>query len=204
MLVVGIAGGSGAGKTTVVNKITAQLPKDMVTLVPQDSYYWDSSHLPMEERKKINFDHPNAIEWELLIRHIKELKEGKSVEQPIYAYITSSRAQETLTVKPSNVIIVEGIMVLTQPELRDLMDVKVYVDADADDRLARILRRDTVERGRSVNDVLEHYYDTVKPMHLQFIEPTKRYADIIVPNIGDNDAAVNLLAKFIHQHIDNN
>ena len=189
MLVVGIAGGSGAGKTTVVNKITAQLPKDMVTLVPQDSYYWlvpqdsyywDSSHLPMEERKKINFDHPNAIEWDLLIRHIKELKEGKSVEQPIYAYITSSRSKETLTVMPSNVIIVEGIMVLTQPELRDLMDVKVYVDADADDRLARILRRDTVERGRSVNDVLEHYYDTVKPMHLQFIEPTKRYADIIV------------------------
>lgn len=201
MLVVGIAGGSGAGKTTVVNKITNQLPKEMVTLVPQDSYYWDSSHLPMEERKKINFDHPDAIEWELLIKHIKDLKQGRQIDQPIYAYITSSRSKETLLVKPSNVIIVEGIMVLTQPELRDLMDLKVYVDADADDRLARILRRDTVERGRSVNDVLEHYYETVKQMHLQFIEPTKRYADVIIPNNGKNDVAVNLLAKFIKQHL---
>ena len=153
---------------------------------------------PISVSMTFHFAMPNS--WS---RKKKELKEGKSVEQPIYAYITSSRSKETLTVMPSNVIIVEGIMVLTQPELRDLMDVKVYVDADADDRLARILRRDTVERGRSVNDVLEHYYDTVKPMHLQFIEPTKRYADIIVPNIGDNDAAVNLLAKFIHQHINN-
>ena len=201
MLVVGIAGGAGTGKTTIVNKIAEKIPEGMLTLVPQDSYYWDSSHLPMEERKKINFDHPDSIEWDLLIRHVKDLKSGKSVEQPIYTYVTSSRSKETVLVKPSNVIIIEGIMVLTQPELRDLMDVKVFVDADSDDRLARNIRRDTVERGRTVNDVLEHYYATVKPMHLQFIEPTKRFADIIVPNMGDNSVAVDSLAKFIMQHI---
>ncbi|MCF0207297.1 MAG: uridine kinase [Bacteroidales bacterium] len=201
MLVVGIAGGAGSGKTTIVNKIAEKIPEGMLTLVPQDSYYWDSSHLPMEERKKINFDHPDSIEWDLLIRHVKDLKSGKSVEQPIYTYVTSSRSKETVLVKPSNVIIIEGIMVLTQPELRDLMDVKVFVDADSDDRLARNIRRDTVERGRTVNDVLEHYYATVKPMHLQFIEPTKRFADIIVPNMGDNSVAVDSLAKFIMQHI---
>ena len=155
----------------------------------------------MEERKKINFDHPDSIEWDLLIRHVKDLKSGKSVEQPIYTYVTSSRSKETVVVKPSNVIIIEGIMVLTQPELRDLMDVKVFVEADSDDRLARNIRRDTVERGRTVNDVLEHYYATLKPMHWQFIEPTKRFADSIVPNMGDNSVAVDSLAKFIMQHI---
>ena len=186
MLIIGIAGGTGSGKTTVVRKILEQLPESEVSILPQDSYYRDSSHLPLEERLEINFDHPDSIEFELLVKHLKELKKGRDIEQPVYSYLTCTRSAETVSVKPCQVVIVEGILVLTNAELRKLMDIKVFVDADADDRLIRVINRDIIKRGRSVNKVMERYELTVKPMHLQFIEPTKRFADIIVPQGGNN------------------
>ena len=199
MLVVGIAGGTGSGKTTVVNRIVNLLPKGEVVVIPQDSYYYDNSHLPLEERQEINFDHPESIEFDLLVEHVKKLKEGGAIEQPIYSYLTCTRAKETIPIEPRHVIIIEGILVLTNPELRDLMDVKVFVDADPDDRLSRVILRDIVERGRSVNKVLERYDKTVKPMYLQFIEPSKRYADIIVPQGGNNLVAINILTTLLEK-----
>jgi len=189
MLVVGIAGGTGSGKTTVVNRIVNLLPPGEVVVIPQDSYYWDNSQLPLEERQEINFDHPS----------VKKLKEGNPIEQPIYSYLTCTRAKETIPIIPRHVIIIEGILVLANPDLRDLMDVKVFVDADPDDRLSRVILRDIVERGRSLNKVLERYEKTVKPMYHQFIEPTKRYADIIVPQGGNNSVAINILASLIEK-----
>jgi len=197
MLIIGIAGGTGSGKTTVVKKIKERLPKNQVVILPQDSYYKDSSDKPLEERLEMNFDHPDSIEWELLVEHLKELKSGKSIDQPIYSYLTCTRASETIPIKPCKVVIVEGILVLTNPELRELLDLKVFVDADADDRLIRVINRDIVERGRSVNKVMERYEHTVKPMHEQFIEPTKRFANIIVPQGGNNHIAIDILTKFI-------
>lgn len=199
MLVIGIAGGTGSGKTTVVKRIVELLPPGEVVVIPQDSYYRDNSHLPLEERQEINFDHPASIEFELLVEHVQALKEGQAIEQPIYSYLTCARAKESIRINPRHVVIVEGILILTHPELRDLMDVKVFVDADADDRLSRVIARDIVERGRSVNKVLERYEKTVKPMHLQFIEPTKRYADIIVPQGGNNSVAINILTSIIEK-----
>ncbi|HFB62325.1 MAG TPA: uridine kinase, partial [Bacteroidetes bacterium] len=173
MLIIGIAGGSGSGKTTVVNKIVASLPKDSVAVISQDSYYYDNGDLSQEEKLKINFDHPNSIEWPLLIRHIQELQQGKDVEMPIYSYVTCARAKETQIVKPKDVIIVEGILILTNAKLRKLLDVKLFVSTDSDERLMRIIRRDIQERGRNYDDALTHYSPFVKPMHQQFIEPTK-------------------------------
>jgi len=201
MLVVGIAGGTGSGKTTVVREVVQRLPKDEVAIVPQDSYYKDSSHIPMEERHDINFDHPSAIEFNLLIDHISKLKQGIPVQQPIYSYLTSTRSEETITVEPKNVIIVEGIMILQNLKLRNLMDIKVFVDADNDDRLMRVVQRDIEERGRSVSTVLKRYEETVKPMHLQFIEPTKRYADIIIPQGGENKVAIDILTSIIEKNL---
>ncbi len=201
MLVVGIAGGTGSGKTTVVRKIIEKLPKDSVAILSQDSYYKDQSHLPLEERQKINFDHPNAIEFDLLIDHIKRLKRGLSIEEPIYSYITCTRSEETIHVDPKDVVIVEGILVLTIPELRKLFDIKVFVDADADDRLIRVIRRDIKERGRDVETVLKRYLETVKPMHEQFIEPSKRYADLIVPEGGNNTVAIDILVSIIEKYL---
>lgn len=197
MLIIGIAGGTGSGKTTVVKKIRERLPQNEVVILPQDSYYKDSSDKPLEERLEMNFDHPDSIEWELLVKHLKELKEGHNIEQPIYSYLTCTRAQETIPISPCKVVIVEGILVLTNPELRELLNLKVFVDADADDRLIRVINRDIVERGRSVNKVMERYEQTVKPMHEQFIEPTKRFANIIVPQGGNNHIAIDILTKFI-------
>ncbi len=197
MLIIGIAGGTGSGKTTVVRKILERLPAGEVAILPQDSYYKDSGHLPLEERLEINFDHPDSIEFELLTKHLKELRKGKNICQPIYSYLTCTRATETIEVKPCHVIIVEGILVLTNPELRKLMDLKVFVDADADDRLIRVIKRDIIERGRSVDKVMERYEKTLKPMHLQFIEPTKRFADIIIPQGGNNHIAIDILTKYI-------
>lgn len=201
MLIIGIAGGTGSGKTTVVKRIIELLPPGEVVVIPQDSYYWDSSHLPLEQRQEINFDHPSSIEFELLVDHITKLKEGNQINQPIYSYLTCTRAKETVIIAPKDVIIIEGILVFTNPDLRNLMDIKVYVDADADDRLSRVITRDIIERGRSVNKVLERYEKTVKPMHLQFIEPTKRYADIIVPQGGNNSVAINILTSIIEKNI---
>ena len=201
MLIIGIAGGTGSGKTTVVRKILEQLPESEVSILPQDSYYRDSSHLPLEERLEINFDHPDSIEFELLVKHLKELKKGRDIEQPVYSYLTCTRSAETVSVKPCQVVIVEGILVLTNAELRKLMDIKVFVDADADDRLIRVINRDIIERGRSVNKVMERYELTVKPMHLQFIEPTKRFADIIVPQGGNNHIAIDILTHYIDKNL---
>lgn len=197
MLIIGIAGGTGSGKTTVVRKLLEQLPEDNIAILPQDSYYRDSGHLPLEERLEMNFDHPDSIEFELLVKHIKELRKGKSIEQPIYSYLTCTRSSETIRVNPCQVVIIEGILILTNPELRKLMDLKIFVDADADDRLIRVINRDIIERGRSVNKVMERYESTVKPMHVQFIEPTKRFADIIVPQGGNNHIAIDILKKYI-------
>ena len=202
MLIIGIAGGTGSGKTTVVRKILERLPQGEVVILPQDSYYRDSSHLPLEKRLEINFDHPDSIEFELLVKHLKELKKGKTIEQPIYSYLTCTRAVETISIKPCHVIIVEGILVLSNPELRKIMDLKVFVDADADDRLIRVINRDIIERGRSVNKVMERYECTVKPMHLQFIEPSKRFADLIIPQGGNNHIAIDILTKYIENNLE--
>jgi len=201
MLIIGIAGGSGSGKSTVVKQVIKHLPKEAVTVIPQDAYYKDNGHKSAEERAKINFDHPTSIEWGLLIKQLETLKSGSSIEMPIYSYVTCARSKETVTVNPAQVIIVEGILILTNPRLRKKMDIKVYVDADGDDRLMRIIRRDLEERGRSFQQVLEHYDSFVKPMHLQFIEPTKRYADIIVPQGGQNKVAIDILSSRIKTHI---
>ncbi len=201
MFIIGIAGGTGSGKTTVVKKLSERLPKGEVTVIPLDSYYKDSSGIPMEERQQINFDHPDAFEWKLLIRQLQELKEGHAVEQPIYDYVTSSRMKDTVHVEPSEIIIIEGIMVLHHPKLREQMDLKVFVDADADDRLIRVISRDIVERGRTTEAVIARYQKVLKPMHEQFIEPCKRFADVIIPQGGHNNAAINMMAKFIKQQI---
>jgi len=201
MLIIGIAGGTGSGKSTVVRKILERLPQGEVVILPQDSYYRDSGHLPLEERLEINFDHPDSIEFELLVKHLKELKKGKTIEQPIYSYLTCTRAIETIPIQPCHVIIIEGILVLTNSDLRKMMDLKVFVDADADDRLIRVINRDIVERGRSVNKVMERYESTVKPMHLQFIEPSKRFADLIIPQGGNNHIAIDILTKYIENNL---
>lgn len=201
MFIIGIAGGTGSGKTTVVKKLTERLPKGEVVVIPLDSYYNDSSDVPEEERQKINFDHPDAFEWKLLRRHLQELKEGKSVEQPIYDYITSTRQAQTIHIEPKEVIIVEGILTLWDKPLRDQMDLKIFVDADADDRLIRVIQRDIVERGRTTEKVIERYQRVLKPMHEQFIEPCKRFADVIIPQGGHNNAAINMMSKFIKQQL---
>lgn len=201
MLIIGIAGGTGSGKTTVVKKLMERLPEGEVVVLPQDSYYRDSSHLPLEERLEINFDHPDSIEFELLVKHLNDLKKGITVQQPIYSYLSCTRSAETIPIHPYRVIIIEGILVLTNPELRELMNLKVFVDADADDRLIRVINRDIIERGRSVNKVMERYECTVKPMHLQFIEPSKRFADLIIPQGGNNHIAIDILTKYIENKL---
>lgn len=201
MLIIGIAGGTGSGKTTVVKKIIEELPEGEVAVLSQDSYYKDNSSMPLEERQKINFDHPNSLEFDLLIKHLKELKENKVIQQPIYSYLTCTRAEETIPVQPKHVVIVEGILVLCNKLLREIFDIKVFVHADADDRLARVISRDIIERGRSVDVVLQRYKETVKPMHLQFIEPSKAYADIIVPQGGKNKVAIDILSKYIERKL---
>ncbi len=201
MLIIGIAGGSGSGKTTVVKALTDQL-KERVVVIPQDSYYKDSSHLPMEERQKVNFDHPDSIDFDLLIQHLKDLKAGKSIEQPVYSYITCSRSKtETITVNPAEVIIVEGILIFCCAELRAQMDIKIFVDADDDDRLMRVMARDIIERGKTVETVIQRYSSTVKPMFLQFIEPSKRYADVIIPQGGHNKVAIDVIAATIEKSL---
>jgi uridine kinase len=199
MLIIGIAGGSGSGKTTVVRSLTEQL-KGKVVVIPQDSYYKDSSHLSPEERQQLNFDNPDSIDFELLNQHLKELKAGKSIQQPVYSYITCSRSKtETVTVDPADVIIIEGILIFTYPELRKEMDIKIFVDADDDDRLMRVMARDIIERGKTVDTVIERYSKTVKPMYLQFIEPSKRYADVIVPQGGHNKVAIDMISATIEK-----
>ena len=200
MLIIGIAGGSGSGKTTVVREIARRMsPHEHVTVIPQDSYYKDQGHLSMEERQALNFDHPDSIDWELLVEHLRELKAGHAIDQPTYSYITCTRQEETVHVEPSDIIIVEGILIFTCKELMDELDIKVFVDADDDDRLMRVITRDIVERGKNVEWVIDRYTKTVKPMYLQFIAPSKRYADIIVPQGGHNKVAINVLLSGIRK-----
>ena len=202
MLVIGIAGGSGSGKTTVVKAITEQLHDKRVVVIPQDSYYKDSSDLSDEEKRNTNFDHPDAIDWELLCKQLAELKKGKAIEQPVYSYISCSRSKtETVKVEPADVIIIEGILIFTCKRLREQMDIKIFVDADDDDRLMRVMARDISERGKDVHWVIERYSRTVKPMYLQFIEPSKRYADIIIPQGGHNKVAIDVITATIEKSL---
>ncbi len=202
MLVIGIAGGSGSGKTTVVKAITEKLKNEKVVVIPQDSYYKDSSDLTDEEKRAYNFDHPNAIDWDLLCKQLAELKKGKSIRQPVYSYISCSRSKtETVLVEPGDVIIIEGILIFTCEELRKQLDVKIFVDADDDDRLMRVMARDITERGKDVRWVIERYSRTVKPMYLQFIEPSKRYADIVIPQGGHNKVAVDIITNTIEKSL---
>ena len=203
MLIIGIAGGSGSGKTTVVKAITEQL-KENVVVIPQDAYYKDLSHCTAQEKRDHNFDHPDSIDFDLLCQQLKELKEGKTIEQPVYYYITCGRStEETVTVKPADVIIVEGILIFTCKALLEQMDIKLFVDADDDDRLMRVMSRDIVERGKTVDWVIERYTRTVKPMYLQFIEPSKRYADIIIPQGGHNKVAIEVISATIEKSLAN-
>ncbi len=199
MLIIGIAGGTGSGKTTVVRKIQEQFPRGEVAVLTHDSYYFDSGNLSLEERRKKNFDHPDSIEFELMIDHVKKLKRGEPIEEPIYSFITCTRAKEVKLVEPKEVLIIEGILCLTNKALRDLMDIKVFVDCDSDLRLSRVIQRDIHERGRNVEQVLKRYEETVRPSHIQFIEPTKRFADIIIPQGGQNQIAINILTNHINQ-----
>ncbi|MFV0230241.1 uridine kinase [Empedobacter falsenii] len=202
MLVIGIAGGTGSGKTTVVNNILRDLNTESVIVISQDNYYKDHPELSFDERSKINFDHPRSIDFELLKEHVALLKNGVSIEQPVYSFITHSRKEETILTHPQSVIIVEGILVLTDPELRDLFDVKIFVHADSDERLIRRVRRDIQERGRDLDEVLTRYQKTLKPMHQQFIEPSKNYADIIIPNMKKkNSVAVKVLSTVIKEKL---
>lgn len=201
MIIIGIAGGTGSGKSTVVKKIVESLNKDEVVVLPQDSYYKDSSHVPVYERQNINFDHPNAFEWSLLAEHIEKLKNGQSIEQPIYSYLTCTRQEETIHIEPREVVIIEGILALCDEQLRSMMDLKVFVDADADERLIRVIGRDIAERGRTAEDVMKRYVNVLKPMHQQFIEPCKRYADLIVPEGGNNQVAIDILTMYIKKHL---
>lgn len=197
MVIIGIAGGTGSGKTTVVRRIIESFPEGEVAVIPQDCYYKDNHHIPLEERLKMNYDEPDSIEWTLLCEHLRELREGRTVEMPTYDFLTCARLPETKTVRPKEVVVVEGILVLTDPELRDMMDVKVFVDADADERLIRVISRDCIERGRTPQMVIDRYQETLKPMHELHIEPTKKFADLILPQGGNNLVAINLLKDYI-------
>lgn len=200
MYIIGIAGGTGSGKTTVVRKIMEALPPREVALIPQDSYYNDTTHLTMEERRRINFDHPDAFDWPLLIRQVEQLRQGITIEQPTYSYLVSNRQAETIHVEPCQFIIIEGIMALWNKKLRDMMDLKIYVDASPDERLIRVIQRDTMERGRTAQMVVDRYLKVLKPMHDEFIEPTKRHADLIMPGGGNNIKAITLIRNYIlHQ-----
>ena len=197
MTIIGIAGGTGSGKTTVVKKIAQSLPPHCVAVVPIDSYYNDTTGMTSEERKAINFDHPDAFDWRLLTEQVRKLKAGEAIEQPTYSYIESNRQKETVHVEPKPVIIIEGIMALHNKKLRDIMDLKIYVDTDDDVRLIRNIRRDVVERGRTVEMVLDRYEKVLKPMHEQFIEPTKQFADLIIPLGGENKTGIHILKTYI-------
>ncbi|MGZ0014719.1 uridine kinase [Yeosuana sp. AK3] len=197
MLIIGIAGGTGCGKTTVVNKIINELPEGEVGVISQDSYYKDTSHLSYEERIKINFDHPRSIDFDLLAEHLKALKSNLPIHQPVYSFVKHNRTGDTILTHPRKVMIVEGILIFTNPELREMFDIKLFVHADTDERLIRRLKRDITERGRDIDEVLSRYQNTLKPMHDQFIEPMKEYADMIIPNNKHNNVAIDIVRSII-------
>ncbi|CAA9198470.1 uridine kinase [Flavobacterium collinsii] len=201
MLIIGLAGGTGSGKTTVVHQIMNELPDTEVGVISQDSYYKETTNLSFDERALINFDHPRAIDFELLVKHLKALKAGETIDQPVYSFIQHNRTDDTVSTHPRKVMIVEGILILTNPELRDLFDIKIFVHADSDERLIRRLKRDISERGRDIDEVLTRYQNTLKPMHEQFIEPSKAFADIIIPNDKYNTVAIDVVRAVINQRI---
>ena len=201
MLIIGIAGGTGSGKTTVVNQIAKDLSLDEICIISQDSYYKSTDSLSFDERSKINFDHPRAIDFDLLIEHLKELRKGNIVEQPVYSFVTHNRTKDTVKTHPRKVVIVEGILIFNNEKLRDLFDIKVFVHADSDERLIRRIRRDIKERGRDIDEVLNRYQNTLKPMHEQFIEPTKTFADIIIPNDRFNEVAIEIVRTVINERL---
>jgi len=201
MFIIGIAGGTGSGKTTVVNKIIKALGSDDIGVIPQDNYYVALDHLPLEERAKYNFDHPRAIDFDLLYDHLTRLGKGEAVEQPVYSFVQYTRTGDTILTHPKKVMIVEGILIFTDKRLRDMFDLKIFVHADADERLIRRIRRDIAERGRTLEEVLNRYQTTLKPMYEQFIEPTKSYADIIIPNDRRNETAIEVLKSVIKNNL---
>ena len=201
MLIIGITGGTGCGKTTVVNPIVNELSAEDVTVISQDSYYKDLSHLTFEQRTQINFDHPNSIDFDLLKEHLLALKAGKTIDTPTYSFVEHNRTKETVLVKPTNVVIVEGILIFSHPDIRDLFNIKIFVHADSDERLIRRIKRDITERGRDVEEVLNRYQNTLKPMHMQFIEPMKEFADIIIPNNRYNTVAIDIIKTIVHNRV---
>ena len=201
MLLIGITGGTGCGKTTVVNQIIKELPQGAVSVISQDSYYKDLSHLSFEERTKVNFDHPKSLDFELLKEHLSQLKAGKTIMQPTYSFVEHNRTPQVVPIAPCSVLIVQGILILSHPDLRDLFDIKIFVHADSDERLIRRIKRDTTERGRDIQEVLNRYQTTLKPMHQEFIEPTKEYADIIIPNNRHNKVAIDIVKTIVHNRI---
>ncbi|WP_340063926.1 uridine kinase [Ascidiimonas aurantiaca] len=201
MLIIGIAGGTGCGKTTVVNQIINELPENEVGVISQDSYYRETSHLSYQERTRINFDHPRAIDFDLLEEHLKLLKAGKPIHQPVYSFVKHNRSKDTIHTHPRKVMIVEGILILSNAQIRDMFDIKIFVHADSDERLIRRIKRDISERGRDIEEVLTRYQTTLKPMHEQFIEPMKEYADIIIPNNKHNTVAIDIVRTIINQRI---
>ncbi|WP_159024103.1 uridine kinase [Formosa sp. L2A11] len=201
MLIIGLTGGTGCGKTTVVNQILNELPEAEVGIISQDSYYNDTSHLSYDERKLINFDHPKSIDFDLLVSHLKQLKSGQPIEQPVYSFVKHNRTGDTILTHPRKVMIVEGILIFTHPDIRELFDIKIFVHADSDERLIRRLKRDIAERGRDLDEVLNRYQTTLKPMHQQFIEPMKEYADIIIPNNKFNTVAIDIVRTIINEKL---
>ena len=196
-LIIGVAGGTGSGKTTVANRILERVGTEHIAYIPHDAYYINLGHLPAEERAKTNFDHPNSLETPLLVKHIKQLRAGKAVDIPVYDFTTHTRTAETLHIDPAPIVLVEGILIFAEPELREVCDVKLFVDTDADIRFIRRLRRDVQDRGRKVESIIEQYLRTVRPMHLEFVEPSKRYADVIIPEGGFNEVAIEMVASRI-------
>ncbi len=201
MIIVGIAGGSGSGKTTVVDTLIKDLPEDDITVLPQDAYYKDNSHLPPEDKKNKNFDHPEAVDFKLLVKHLKKLKDNHAIDRPVYSYLSCERQPQTVKVKPPKVLLLEGILIFTEPGLLDLIDVKIFVEAGSDERLSRIIKRDLQERGRGIEEILDRYHSMIKPMHKQFIEPSKIHADLIIPQGGENLAAVEVLSSLVNSYL---
>lgn len=201
MFIIGISGGTGSGKTTLVNQIVNQFPSTEICVISQDSYYRETTVLNYEERVKINFDDPKSIDFDLIINHLKKLKDGHPINQPIYSFVTHNRTKDFIKTFPKKVVIVEGILIFNNKELRDLFDIKIFVHTDTDERLIRRIRRDIKERGRTINEVLETYQNTLKPMHQKFVEPTKEYADFIIPNNKTNTVATKIVKTIITEHL---
>lgn len=201
-ILIGVAGGSGSGKTTVANNLVKAFESEVTTLLEQDAYYKELTNMTLEEKAKVNFDHPNSIEFELLKKHIEALKNGESIERPIYDFTTHSRKKGTVKINPSKIIVVEGILIFAVPEIRELFDVKIFVDTDTDEMILRRIERDMNERGRSFESIKNQYLTTVKPMYLEFCEPSKRYADVIIPRGGENKIAIDMLVSNLKRYID--